>query len=81
MVEVPDLVQNSAIAITAEIWNSASLGVKGSCDLGEGICRCIGGKNSCTIVVEGRQQRRTIVNNNTLTKRAYCKWDTSGRPL
>lgn len=47
MVEIPDLVQNSAIVITAEIWNSANLGVKGIRDLGEGICCCIGGKNSC----------------------------------
>jgi hypothetical protein len=56
MVEVPDLVQNSAITVTAKVWNGTSLGVKGIRDLGEGIRRCIGGKNPCTIVVENRQQ-------------------------
>lgn len=49
MVEIPDLVQNSARgAKTAKIWNSTSLGVKGIRDLREGICCCIGRNNSGT---------------------------------
>jgi hypothetical protein len=55
MVEVPDLVQNSAITITAQIWYSTSLGVNGVRDLGEGVCRCIGRKNPYTVITKVRQ--------------------------
>lgn len=48
MVEVPDLIQDSTIAITAKIRYSASLRVKGVRDLDESVCRCIGRKNPCT---------------------------------
>lgn len=46
MVEVPDLLQNSAIIITAKPRVHTSLRVKGICDLCAGVCRCIGGNNS-----------------------------------
>jgi hypothetical protein len=55
MVEVPDLVQNSAITITAQIWYSTSLGVKGVRDLGESVCRCIGRKNPYTVTTKVSQ--------------------------